>query len=75
MIHLMAKYLEKCYNPYNKNKEMIIDTNRVAAYLSGNFPPYYQAFPKIEFILILSSKAGNIFNDDKLQLIERHTAS
>lgn len=54
---------------------MTIDTNRVAAYLAGSFSPYYQAFSKIEFILLLSSKAGGIFTDEKFQLIERHTSS
>jgi hypothetical protein len=53
---------------------MKIDTNRVAAYLAGDFPPYYESFPKVEFILLLSSKAPKIFTTEKLDLIEKHTS-
>lgn len=54
---------------------MKIDTNRVAAYLAGNFPPYYETFPKIEFILLLTSKAEKVFEKGKFDLIEKHTSS
>ena len=54
---------------------MKIDTNRVSAYLAGNFPPYYESFPKIEFILKLSEKAGKVFPGDRFDLIEKHTNS
>ena len=53
---------------------MKIDTNRVAAYLAGNFPPYYKAYSKIKFIDLLSSKAASYFvTNNKFELIERHT--
>ncbi len=54
---------------------MKIETNRVAAYLAGNFPPYYESFPKVEFILLLSAKAASVFLPDKFDLIEKHTSS
>ncbi len=54
---------------------MKIDINRVAAYLAGNFPPYYETFPKIEFILKLSAKAEKVFPNGRFDLIEKHTDS
>lgn len=54
---------------------MKIDVNRVSAYLAGNFPPYYETFPKIEFILKLSAKAEKVFPSGRFDLIEKHTDS
>jgi len=55
---------------------MKIDINRVAAYLAGNFPPYYESFPKLEFIILLNSKAEDIFEkNNRFDLIEKHTNS
>ncbi|PCI24487.1 hypothetical protein COB57_04790 [Candidatus Peregrinibacteria bacterium] len=54
---------------------MKIETNRVAAYLAGNFPPYYEEYDKIEFILILSGRSPKIFSQEKFNLIEKHTDS
>lgn len=46
----------------------------MAAYLAGNVSPHFKAYPKIEFILRLSSKASNIF-PERFELIEKHTSS
>jgi hypothetical protein len=55
---------------------MKIDTNRVAAYLAGNFPPYYESFSKVEFIILLNRKAPKIFEEiNRFDLIEKHTNS
>ena len=55
---------------------MKIDINRVAAYLAGNFPPYYEKFSKIKFMKVLLQEASSVFDDrNEFDFIDKHSSS
>lgn len=55
---------------------MKIDINRIAAYLAGNFPPYYEQYPKIKFMKVLLREASGIFPEkEEFDFIDKHSSS
>lgn len=55
---------------------MQIDVNRVAAYLAGNFPPYYEQFSKLKFIKTLVREASTVFPEkEEFNFISDHSSS
>ena len=48
-----------------------MEINRIALYLAGKLPPYYQApFDKYEFIEIIRANSISGFSDDFFKLID-----